>query len=81
MKKCKACGLCDLFSESNDYKNPEKIGFIGGRDMIEYSLIFLLDSSEKYVNGVLLSDLMPYARQSNFKRGYQNRSRRDFNAK
>ena len=86
----------DVSKDSNSYRiihcmldkmmkgfdeSPEQIGFIGGRDIIEYALVFLLDSYEKYVDSVLMSDLFPYTRHANFKRGYQNRSRRDLNAK
>ena len=45
--------------------NPEKIGFIGGRDIIEYSLIFMLDSYEKYCDSVMMSDFLPYPCRSN----------------
>ena len=44
--------------------NPEKIGFIGGRDIIEYALIYMLDSFNKYQDNVLMSDLMLYPRHA-----------------
>ena len=56
---------CMLDKMMNGYDdNHEKIGFIGGRDIIEYSLMFMLDSYEKYCDNVLMSDLIPYTRQS-----------------
>lgn len=57
--------MIDKMMRGYDDQNPEHIGFIGGRDIIEYSLISMLDSYEKYIGNVLMSDLMPYMRQSN----------------
>jgi len=87
-------GNLDVDKESNSYRfihsmidkmmkgsdeTPLTIGFIGGRDIIEYSLIFMLDSFNNYQDNVLMSDFLPYPRQSNIKSGYQNRSRRNLN--
>ena len=35
--------MIDKMAEGFDI-NPEKIGFVGGRDVIEYSLVYMLDS-------------------------------------
>ena len=45
-------------------ESPEKIGFIGGRDIIEYALIYMLDSFNKYQDNVLMSDLLPLPRHA-----------------
>lgn len=47
--------LGKMMSDLDD-KNPEKIGFIGGRDVVECSLVYMLDSYTKYVAaGALLA--------------------------
>jgi hypothetical protein len=56
--------MLDKMTRGYDDKNPEKIGFIGGRDIIEYSLISMLDSYTKYADSVLMSDLFPYTRHA-----------------
>jgi hypothetical protein len=71
--------VLDVSKDSNSYQfihcmldkimkgyddNPEKIGFIGGRAMIEYALIYMLDSFNKYQDNVLMSDLFPYPRHA-----------------
>jgi hypothetical protein len=57
--------MLDKMTRGYDDKNPEKIGFIGRRDIIEYSLISMLDFYEKYIDNVLMSDLFPYTRHAN----------------
>ena len=48
--------MIDKMMRGYDDQNPEKIGFIGCRNIIEYSLISMLDSYEKYVAaGALLA--------------------------
>lgn len=56
---------CMIYKMIKDYdENPQKISFIGDRKIIEYSLIYMLDSFNKYQDNVLMSDLMPYMRHA-----------------